>query len=219
MKMFKSLNVGGYVYDLDYPYDFDEISSIDGVCRGLSQTIRVCDRIKVDDQYMLEVLLHESFHAVDYVFLGEIMTEEMVTLLSRAWLQVLADNRELLKFYHPKPVKPDELHVPEKVKVGAYNIKVVYPYEFQQVDNSLGSINVDQCCIRLPGVYRGFGLSPDCVLTTLVYLINLAILDYYFTSDYEYPDQFNLQPFSNGLYLLFKHNNFERMVQDVFGAV
>ena len=207
-KVPKSINVGGYKFKVTYPHQFLERTELGGLCIPLQQEIFVTDTIDGCDerrsmQSVFEFLIHESVHAVDYVFLGGVLTEQEVVLIARGWHQVLRDND--ITVYNST-----EFKLPESLNVANSIFKIVYPYEYHEYEDIIGSLDPDRIIIYLVDKFHGVPLPKDVREENFIEIVNKAILYGYFEADHEFTDRLSYKVFGMGMYLLFKYNNFEK---------
>jgi len=98
MKIPKKLKIGGYIWDVIYPYEFAERTDRFGFTDVIRKKIYLREvddgGKKMPEAYIFETLLHEIIHAIDYIYnsTGD-LKEETVIGLGRGLYQVLKDNK------------------------------------------------------------------------------------------------------------------------------
>lgn len=96
MKLPEEIKVAGFTYKVKYPYRFKETADL-GQADYLQKEIRLTDvdkaGMKIPDDVVLEVFLHEVFHAVSYEYVNTNLKEDDIVLLSNGLYQVLKDNK------------------------------------------------------------------------------------------------------------------------------
>ena len=122
LKLPETLKVGPINYEVLYPYIW-----VDNYARGMTHLtkgyIKVSDKdgpFEQADQKILETFLHEIVHAIDNIYLGSVFEEDDVAIIGIALLQVIRDNN----------INFATNTIPKKVKVGAFDYTVLYPYEY-----------------------------------------------------------------------------------------
>jgi hypothetical protein len=126
VKLPKKLKVGGIIYKVLYPYLFIEDTSIVGLHEPSTAIIKIAgvnDSKFLCAERILETFLHESVHAIDYVYCNEQYNEDDVEAISKALFALLYDN----------DLKLNTDYIPEKVKIGGFVHNVTYPYIFRDV--------------------------------------------------------------------------------------
>jgi hypothetical protein len=87
VKLPKKLKVGGIIYKVLYPYLFIEDTSIVGLHEPSTAIIKIAgvnDSKFLCAERILETFLHESVHAIDYVYCNEQYNEDDVEAISKA---------------------------------------------------------------------------------------------------------------------------------------
>ena len=187
IKLPKKLRVGTVDYEILYPFEFFEETSICGLHEGLSSRIKIGIEeygITKSTQRIVETFLHEAFHALSFIWFGgelfpDELDEEFTTTIAKAWMQVLRDNK--LKLAEKK------LYMPKKVKIGPYIYDVVYPYRFDSTSNMV-TCTTDNITNTLRIQNKdsfNAEMSDEYIRANLVYSINSAIDHVYFNSNCE----------------------------------
>ena len=123
LKLPETLKIGPINYKILHPYKW-----ADDYARGMTHLTKGFIKISNKDgpfdqamQRIMETFLHEIVHAIDAVFLGSVLEEDDVLIIGNSLLQVICDNN--INFFANA--------IPKKVKVGAFDYTVLYPYEYQ----------------------------------------------------------------------------------------
>ena len=94
--MLKQVKIGGFIYKIDFPYVFKERSDLIAQASHAELTIRLrkCDDGGEDyhKNRLLEAILHEILHCIDYVYNNESLQEKQVEGMSQGIYQVFKDN-------------------------------------------------------------------------------------------------------------------------------
>lgn len=124
----KKIKVGGTVYDIIETNKQTEDENI-GYHDGHVSTIMLSRKAFGDirpDSRILETLLHEIFHAIDFVYCRDPMSEDLITSLSYSWFDFLVHNDLML----------DSKKLPKKIRCRGFVYDVVYPAcEVTQMDS------------------------------------------------------------------------------------
>jgi len=147
MKFPDSLKIGGHIYKVEFPHAFEEEDQT-GVCDYMQGVIRVSDvykHRKRAEQRIKSTLLHEVFHAIDHIYNSRMInnskkSEKTIDSLECYWFQILADNDLYLE---------DDFKYPKKVRIGGYDYKVEYPYEFTEFQDKFFKLFVEELRILI----------------------------------------------------------------------
>lgn len=210
----KTVKVGGFIYKVLFPYDFNE----DNCYVGLHQTDDLIIKLSLNSpshqstllppQRVHEAFVHEVFHAIDYYFSDNSMEESEIDLLALTWHAIMRDN--VLSVY--KNVE----YLPKKLKI----LNIVYDVEehqFVDVEERAQSSN-NVCKIQLPNRTKtGDKLHPLVQKCTLLTLVNFVVdnsLNMRFLKERSKENEMILDSFSNGLFQVLRENNIEEMVKN-----
>ena len=103
----KVINICGFDYDLIFPYDFKSSDRL-GLCDNGNRKIYLTDRHKgsnLSEQYIHESLLHEVFHAFEYLYYPDDINHYIIEKMSTMWYQFILDNKFISNDIVPKQVK------------------------------------------------------------------------------------------------------------------
>ena len=100
MKIPKKLKIGGYIYEVIYPYIFKERTDRFGFTDVVHKKIYLREKDdggeKFSESYLFEMLLHEILHAIDNTYnAGTEIDEEKIIRINKGLYQVLKDNNLL----------------------------------------------------------------------------------------------------------------------------
>ncbi len=100
MKIPNQVKVGGKHYQISYPYLFAEREDRLGQTNNHTNKIFIADQSgnkPIAIENIEETFFHEIIHAIDWVYNGGQLEEEVVSRLSEGLYQVLSDNNLLSK--------------------------------------------------------------------------------------------------------------------------
>ena len=214
VKFPKKIKVGGLIYTILYPHVFIDQPTYVGLHNGVASKIRIANtyqEYKRENQIMIETYLHELLHAVDFVYCGDTIDENILAVCARAWLQVLQDN-EL--FLHSDKI-------PKKVKIGCFIYKVKYPHSSVESNKTVvASTSNDKLIISLDNNDGAEAFSPQFLKVALVNGISSAITCIYFnnsenSNNGENEDILKLKRtnFSHGLYQVLVDNKVDILIK------
>ena len=165
LRLPKKVNVGGVAYKIVYPYDFVDDRSLLGLCEWLEDTILLSGNMAgkpIDKQTVIHTFIHELLHAIDFVYFGgEFVTEEsdnyLIDTLAMGLLQVFRDNA----------IDLNSVTMPEYIRIGGFDFKIIYPYDFL-TEGTLISTKVVNPSIKIAGGAIGIELTASVVKRQLL---------------------------------------------------
>lgn len=205
-KLPKKVDVAGFKYSVIFPYFFEDDPELLGLHSGTELEIKVSNKfgnISRNPQQVVETLLHETFHAIDFWCLGDILSENEITELSRSWFSVIKNND--IRF-------SDDTHIPSKVNIRGMTYKVHLDYIYDDTKGSSASVNFYK-----QEVYIGDPLKVYHSVfkkVNLITMINAIICDGNIVLDKEY-DNIQTKVFSHAIYSTVKLNKFEEVIKSV----
>ena len=200
----KKIKVGCLDYKIKYPYVFDESNlSLRGQHCGFTSLIKLAG--DSSNQIIVETLLHEIIHAVDFIFCANAFSEGFVALFSNGLFQVLRDNDLYLN---------TQGKIPSRVKISGFTYKVKN-YKF--VDSSsfwVSTLCQDSCEFRVKFYDDTDGkYSNNFIKFNLINLVCAAICN--ICCDYTFPENLDLRIFSNGLFQVLYANKLNELVRGI----
>ena len=141
LKINKSVKLGGFKFDILFPYNFRESTELVGQHSFEDLKIKVSNTDHFDimsDQKIIAVLLHELLHAVEHVYWNDgCMTESEVDMVARGMFQIINNNKfELNK-------------IPKKINILGFKYDIIYPYIFVDEDNCITASFNEKCQIYI----------------------------------------------------------------------
>jgi len=102
MTELKSIKIGGFKYKIIHDYKFVERFDRSAHCDNTSHEIRIglgdmSGRYKIDAK--LQFIMHEVLHAIDHIYNGTKLDEDIIQRLSQGMFQVMMDNPKLLEMF------------------------------------------------------------------------------------------------------------------------
>lgn len=210
------VKIGGMVYTILFPYEFDEAPNNIGLHNYPAGVIKVSDGGRPWAK-IHETLLHEIVHAIDYVWLGCLMGHTQIHKLAQGWYQVLCDNNIDWQDYEK---------IPKKVKVGGYTYKIEYPHRFvDTTEVTWTQVNHQKLVIRMSAGNQEEDWPPWFVKMNLAFVINSAVANIFMEepirdweqdedAEYDYPPPQVLQVVSNAIYQLLSENPIEECIKN-----
>lgn len=205
LRLPKSVKVGGVDYEVVRSNSNEDNLKYIGLHSGERSRLKISNYsrgIKLADQKILEIFLHECMHALDSVFLGMELKEHTVGKLSYAWFQVLSDN----------DLKIHDIKYPKKVRYGGFTYDIEINYLVDDTLNEEGPYitNSISNVIKL-GIVDNY--SHDYLKVCFIESIMHCILNKVVFTEKEIKSV-NVYSFSNGLYQLFKDNKIDLLIRE-----
>ena len=115
----KKVKVGGHRVDIEYVDKFD--TDIDGLCTPQYNNIKV--KRDLSGEALIETLLHELLHFIDYVYAGYTLEEETVKIGTKYLFYIFNAN--------------DLFNLPDRIDILGFHYDVLYDYKFTNSVESL----------------------------------------------------------------------------------
>lgn len=210
-KLPDTVKVGGIDYTVIYPYEFIDSQDLNGQHSGCEGWIKV-DNSRMfshgirDEQMVLHTFLHELLHAVDFVYCGTSFSESQIEMLTRAFFQVLVDNRLYLGEYGK---------MPKKVKVCGVEFTVVSGYKYVDNTDATSHCDFDKMIIYVGAEGRGETFCEQFQkMAFLSSLIHAMLFMYMSGSEFSsMTESFNSRSFASGIYQTFRDNKIEELFE------
>lgn len=211
VKLPKTVKVGYAIYDVEFPYRFYTGHNLAGTHGGPWSTIRVCDLYndhEASAQRALAVFVHELTHAIDFVFLGQSLTEHTIEVFAQAFIQIFRDNNLYLR----------SSKMPKQVRVGGLVYDVVYPFDFPDAIGFVtASINDGINTFYVGKESDGRAYSEERIKFNLMYSVLRAIISVYDVEEFslnsgEEIDYDLLKIFAGGVYQTFRDNKIDNVI-------
>ncbi len=188
-------------YNVEYPVVFEDDSTTAGLHFGVFGSIQVS---KISSNG-----LHEVFHGIDLIFCCDALSENTVEKISKAWIQVIADNDLFIK---------DENKYPKEVKIGPFKYAVSIGHnDFKgTIGDVVSAHNSEQLCLKV-ATRNGKEFHPIYVKSNFMHVLFCAIIaSYSIEAHADDVKNFNWKIFSNGVYQVFFENNLEELIKAHF---
>lgn len=201
-KVPKTIEVGGILYEVTYPYIFDDDSPdcLAGSHNWASAVIKINEQ--VNDQKLVEVLIHELVHAIDHVYNQGTLSknEPMVERLSCALYYLFSRNKILTS-----------VKIPNKIDINGFIYTVDSNKVFHDsIETYTSSTNIElqKICI-IDQIMDGKLLMP----LKKVHLINMAlyVICSILQASEEEMEMLRNISFSHGIYQVFRNANIEEL--------
>ena len=167
----KKVKVGGFNYDILYPWRFREDDSFLGLHESKELRIKITNNYRgshVPKDKIRQTLLHELFHAIDMYYVGHALSDEDIIIerFAAGWFNVLNNNKLGLNSKRFK--------VPDEVKIGEFKYKIDYPYEYNDISPAPQfTVDTNLVVIRLSEEHLFY--SPQLLKLNLVHAIMITI--------------------------------------------
>jgi hypothetical protein len=205
----KYVKIGGFNYEVVFPYIFGESSSYLGLHSTEDLKIFLTPHATVDELLprtkVHEALLHEIIHGVDAVYFEDNMDHGQLYLLSNTLHQVLHDNELNIK----NTKKP----LPKKVKIFGMDYKIIL-WEFTEVDSNSSALE-DTCSIKISKDLSNLNYQRAQLVFCIVAIVycKLRLFDSEISKNSEENNR-NFRVFARGLYQVIVDNDLERIMKD-----
>ena len=203
IKLPKSVKIGGVYYDVyEKTNGFIDDTTLAGIHKGFSSEIKVDTTMAT--QRIIETLMHETIHAIDFTCLGYVLDEDHIDLLAKSWIQVLVDNNLQLN--------NDNAKLPKKVRVGPFEYIVLFPYAFKDLPSITAmAVKYAELTIFLTDREGDDIYRKDFIKFNLFSAICLIIINLYQYTDDKIPVDFKI--ISSALFQVFKDNKIEELIK------
>ena len=195
----KKLKIGGFNYDIKLVERFDDAAGKIGLCRnGANELYASIYNLEArnSDSKIIQILLHEILHAVDYVYCNNRFTEEGIVDLESIWFTVLAEN-DLYISYDNK--------YPESIRVlgQTYNITYDYDFEFNNIEGIGTRVKFPELEIYCSGGLHKRHKKMQILSCIMQIFLNEGYFD----------DEVPILPFVQGLYQVLRDNKLDRFIR------
>ena len=190
-------------YDVVYPYTFKEDPELLGTHCGQDLTIKVagfqnnCERVP---QQITETLLHETVHAIDFWYFGEVMSENEVFELSRGWFSLLSTNDLKMK---------DDDYIPSSLIVNGFNYTVLDDYKYNEISSGSSSVNFAAQTVMLSNC-DGHA-HPVFKKVNLMTMLSFIVCDGSILLN-SVIDRIEMRVMGHAFYAVLKDNKFEEVI-------
>lgn len=220
-KLPKNLKVGGFNYEVVYPYNFDDkIMGSDNLGLFEPATLKIkvsgvdSGGIETPNSVVMYSFLHEIFHAIDRVYCSDNLdnmdqeienktdnSEITIPTLANGWYQVLKDN----KIFSIQSI-------PKKIKIFGYDYIINFPYDLEGEDHiNISGIEYHKMMIKIRDIHtHGIKYDFQNIRHLLLSYITHAIV-YYSIRYAPFTDDL-VNSFAFGLYQVLVDNNIEQLI-------
>lgn len=210
LKFPSKLTVGGLIYDISYPHEFEDGQDLLGLHSGTGGWIRIGNRKARSEgirnkQAIMEVFVHEVLHAIDFIYCGDVLSEQEIETLTRALFQVLSDNDLCL----------ETNDMPEVVRICGVNFIITDDYKYKDTGDSTSHVDFDTYSIYIGKDLNGMPFSDQFKKITFMYTLVHSMLYMYMSSKAieVLRDKLQIRSLSNGLYQVLRDNKFEELFE------
>jgi hypothetical protein len=212
----ETVKIGGYDYDVIFPYDFDEAPGFTGLHNYPSGIIKVADKGRPWAK-IHETLLHEIFQGLDYIYFGGTLGPGQIQKLAMGWYQLLRDNDIDWQDFEK---------IPKSVKVGGYTYKIDYPYRFvDRTEVTWTQTNHQRLFIRMSNGTLDEEWPARFVKQNLAFVLNTAVNNVYMEfpiedhiaddeTEYDYPPPQMLHVASMAIFQVLVDNPIEDCINN-----
>lgn len=209
-KIPKKIKIGGFNYEVIFPYTFKETESYMGLHCTEDLQIFLTPFIHGNNVFtsrakMHECFLHEIIHGIDAVYLSDDMEHREVYMLAQTFHQVLHDNILNIKAIN-KPL-------PKKIKIGGVDYNV-FIHDFKEIDSNC-SVNEETCSLAISDCITNLQYQRSLLvfgITAIIYA-RLKLFDSEISVRSCSNDR-DFRIFSRGLYQVIVDNDLERIMKN-----
>jgi len=212
----KTMTIGGYEYQIKYPYIFRQSDQLTGLHEPNTLTVKISNMLRNQKRHwskIVETLIHEMVHAVDHVYNAGLLQEFEIELLGIYIFQILKENE--FDFNKNK-------QEPNEIKIGPFIYDIKWDFIFEDHDYMPALVDHQALIMYInPLDTNGVPVAYDIRMATLFYLILLAIANQTVLQDGFECNEENttlvaksmIVSFANGLYKTIKDNNFVKLTK------
>lgn len=195
VKLPKKVKIGCAVYDVKYPYKFvNNVSDYTGLHWSTRSSILVSNKYNDRERNnvkILETFMHETLHAIDYIYLNTVFEEHEINAMGVALTDILLANSNL---------NLEKEKLPKKLKVGPFYYRIEYPYTDEDNPEFLYFSDDERCIYFLRDNFDTNKLPEHIVKGNLLLLILCSIFFFYnIERETEERSTDNLVVFSKGI--------------------
>jgi hypothetical protein len=200
----KKIKIGGFYYNVVFPYVFDENTDYLGLHDTEDLEIRITKYhhgLEVKVQRVHETVIHELLHGLSHVYCETdvVDSESIISRLSCGLYQVLRDNKNFTVY--------GKLNMPKTLRIGPFDIKVIYPFEFKDTNNNC-SYRTTVLEFRVDNRKR-----LEYAMVDLITGILYTICDNVCIEEDQDINATQIRQLSTGLYQMLRDNKIEYMVR------
>lgn len=203
-----TVKVGGLTYKIQMKDLNRDVARTAGNCKDACGSIVI--NKNNDFQIVVNTIIHELVHAIDFVYCGCSMSENTVEILSNSIYQVIVDNDDFLNG-----------NIPDYLNICGFKYKIEFPDDFQDLfcedDNEfvLAYCDIENIKIYLSEKIVGLDLSKDIIVSNLVYAVMNAIIDRYNIKKEDFNSEIYLSQFCFGLQQVFSEINIKKIYNEM----
>lgn len=203
----KKVEIGGFDVKVEYPSIYRDNESLSGNFNSATMSVKILEDPDIDDQVVVETFFHEFVHAVDYIYLGLVLSEDMTDSIARGLLSIFRFND--LDF-----LNITAYNMPESVMIGSSIYKIAFPYKFIDTgfENTVSYVPSNKCEIRLTDALHNFDVDDQVLRAGLIIGMVYAIIDEFHGSSEDRLPEGILAPLSNGLYQFIRNAKVEERI-------
>lgn len=215
----KKLKVGGSIYKISFPWQFETNAS--GLHASYLTEIRISgfeDGEVRPLPKIYEILLHETMHAIDHIYMTFPLIHDSLDSMSIGLLQVILENDLRLT---------DDKYIPKKVKIGGLNYDVITNHPFtDDIENIYSACFDSKLRILLKCKEVDGDINDRFIKQGLMFCIIHAIINTYVSNGmvFDLVDNGNTIPnkymsncfnvLAHGIYQVFVDNNLENVIRN-----
>ena len=203
MKIPKKIRVGGIDYKIIIKERFKDDADTWGGCKNdlaKIELVTMNDSKKLANCIFLSNLFHELCHAIDGVYCGQSMSENVIEKIETFWFQILSDNNLFI----------GKEGLPNKIRIQGRSYKVITNHKFDCVDgNPSVSISLSDLKIKCVG-----GINKEVLKRNLIVCIMMHIVGSNLFSDEE-RNEILIESFCSGLYQVLKDTKLNDLIRGI----
>lgn len=208
-KLPKKVRVGGIIYDIEH-FLFSEHSRNDGLCITTASKIKINKMSYYHNQYTTYVYLHELFHAIDHTYLGNVLEEDTVIMLTKGWLNFIVSN----KFDFNKYVVSKNINIcGVKYKVILENLNL----QTTDISRIIVDTDVKEQRLSLDTSFMSDNESISnqrLIIAFLQGVSNIIAIEYNIADNFDFCD-IESNVFANAVYQVIKDNKVDQLIRSV----
>jgi len=184
----KKIKIGGHVVDIHSFDNFGSLSDEIGLCSPAKNSIKISRSYignKLHEQTILESLLHEVLHFIDYVYCGYVLEEVVIKNLAKYLLYIFNKN--------------NIFNFPDTIDFMGYEYEINYDFSFTETTKPIAiDVNrITQTITMGPDMVDG-EFNCDGYKVTRLILGVLNVINGEYIEDDDLTD--NVSTFAQGLY-------------------
>lgn len=203
IKIPKKILIGGITYDIKLVKRFKEdLGEPWGFCnnRGaLIELLEFYNGIRFSDSSILNTLLHELLHAIEYVYCDKVSKEQVIVILTEIIYQLLSDNN----FY----IGEDKF--PKSIKILGTRFKIIKNHDF-----GLNNINTSTCVSVNTNLIKIVSKKHTSSIDIITANLLEVCIQYEASIFLEDVEKINIPGFAAGLYQVLKSTKLDKMIRE-----